>query len=378
MNSWRKIPFLGVLLATGVAASVAGSCAKRPAEPAPRAALAKHAPSRRSAPEPIVQAPEREGFDATRGRRGQKRNRGGDVPVFVDGEFRAALRFAEIPPSVQPISSKITKSTEARFFRLTDYARGLGIDPKTIRAVHLKANRNKIGSITGDELRADPDRFVFDFMRGDAGMAKTRWETTGLSNVFVVHEIRALAFYVKKSTPPIDSKRSCYLTNEGECAELMPYAGNELPKGTRVYVNGKLIATIKRRLVADKFGQEKTESGDPRLSLFALLEHADVKLEGTESADFLQGDYVVAHATGAAWHGAQERDALKFSVPRGSHGRLSVRLPATMRSVRDGAGDIAPRDATLSAIRIYSGPPAKAPVAAINNNNKPSQSGADG
>ena len=94
----------------------------------------------------------------------------------------------------------------ARRYRLYDYLKAIGVAPEQVKSVHFHANADRIGSLEGAELLKQKDRFKFQFVGGDTGAPLTRWDTDGLKNDFVVHEIRKMTIYVKEASPAIDKE----------------------------------------------------------------------------------------------------------------------------------------------------------------------------
>lgn len=274
---------------------------------------------------------------------GSRKQEGIDVPVFVDGKQRATLRYGELPRELEPFAPEPTTvdgsltttptRTAPRLYRLADYLAAVGVPLRDVRAVHLRGNGFRVASITGDELRADRERFVFDFMQRETGIAKTRWDTTGLANAFRVDEIRALFVFVDKGVPTLDPRRSCYLeTVKGEpspiCSEKIPYADEEPAKGTRVYVDGRLVGQVKRRRLGESVVVGKDESGQTRFGLTELLRSFGVDPHRAKGVELVAGDDVIARGTDLQKH---ERE-LSFVLGAHRHGRVQMNVPASWQA----------------------------------------------
>jgi hypothetical protein len=268
----------------------------------------------------------------------------GDTPVVVDGVVRAALRFGELPPSVPFVARP--GDSNARFFRVADYLRALGVEPSRMKAVHFIGNRDRVSSIERDELLREPSRFVFDFARTTHGNAAVMWDTTGLKNPKRIDFIRAVAVFVDKEPPPLDRDRGCYADGE-TCAPAMPEEAREGLKGTRVYQDGKLLATVKRRALGPELAFD-SDADDGRYSLRKYLESVGVDLRRVKSVEFVHDDDVVARELAPSPTG--RFDAVQFVTPRRSHGRLVATFPSAMLARADAPS---PRLARVDAIVLY-------------------------
>src|SRR5690606_30774388 len=69
-------------------------------------------------------------------KRGGKRKRFADAPVFVDGSFRAMLKYNELPPTLPTRFKTFDDGKVVRRFAWTDYFAALGVDLSAIDAVH--------------------------------------------------------------------------------------------------------------------------------------------------------------------------------------------------------------------------------------------------
>ena len=87
---------------------------------------------------------------------------------------------ASFPPGVEPIAKPDDPNHRTRFYRVSDYLKAIGVNVDRVKAVHFADKAARIASIEGSELRADKDRFVFDFLQTQTGMPMQAWKTTGL------------------------------------------------------------------------------------------------------------------------------------------------------------------------------------------------------
>ncbi len=276
-----------------------------------------------------------------------------DAPVFVDGAQVAVLRYGDLPAIPHTMLEGGTPS-----FRLYDYLKGIGVAPESVRSVHLHGNNDRIGSIEGKELVAQKDRFRFTFSSQTTGTPVQKWDTTGLANEFVVHEIRTMSVFVTKAPVAIHPKSRCHLDETGACTKNIPYDATGAAKGTRVLVDGRMVGFVKRRRIGDDLALGTNESGDATFSV-AKLARTFGAPESVKAVELLAGDDVVAHATPEQW--ARFGKTLAFTLPRHQHGKVRVRIPAELQV----KGATAPAEALVSAIVVYKAttPPPRALVA---------------
>jgi hypothetical protein len=281
---------------------------------------------------------------------GSRRVKNLDVPVLVDGVQVAVLRSGELPTQLVAHDDKKNEVFEARYYRFTEYFAEIGVDVSKIKAVHFQANTDRVASIEGDELRAQPTRFVFDFLGKTSGSVKAAWDTTGMKNQFHSTEMYAVSVFVNKPAPAVNVVKSCYMTS-GHCSNALAYVDNKVPTGTRVYQDGKLVGTAKRKNLED--GWIMGRDGDvTRYSVAKLAQAFGADTTNAKSIDLLQGDDVVARFTAAEWQSAAP--ALSFKLPQHNHGKIRIFVPANVQAPSDAPAN---REATISAIVIHKSSP---------------------
>lgn len=288
---------------------------------------------------------------------GTRKMKGIDVPVFVDGSEVAVLRYGELPA----IDNVGTSHSEA--FRVSDYVRGVGVAPESIKSIYFYDGTNRVGSIEGSELATGKDRFKFHFASGDAGNAETLWDTVGLKNQFIVHEIRKVVIFVAKAPPSIDKKKQCVLAQDGNCSEDVPYAPSpELAKGTRIYVDGKMVGYVKRRMLSNSTIVGTSSSGDDKYSLAKFMTSLGVDNAKVQSVDLVAGDDVIARADASEW--AKDNAGLTFTLQKHEHGKGHMHVPAAMQA----KGASADKDAMATAVLVrVAAPASKRDVVAISD-----------
>jgi hypothetical protein len=339
---------VGALAAT---VALSGACSRKPTEPA-LSALA-----------PVAVAAPAEATDAVPAQslHGLRKAKNLDVPVFVDGKEVSVLRFGELPSGVEPIEKPNDPNHRARFYRVSDYLKGIGVNVDRVKAIHFADKGARIASIEGSELRADKDRFVFDFLQTHTGMPMQAWKTTGLKNMVRNDDIYGVNVFVEKTPMEIDRYQHCYV-EDGECMPVARFTSSDLMKGTRVYNDGKLVGYVKRRLLADSALAAKTAGGDTTFSFDKYLASLGIKTANAKEIRLLAGDDVVASATAKEW--AADGEKLSFYLVQHAHGKVRANVPADLQKGQEGTTD---RDVQITAIQVFNHKePRSVPVVAID------------
>jgi hypothetical protein len=273
------------------------------------------------------------------GLHGTRKLKGIDVPVYVDGSEIAVLRYGETP------TLENVGTPDAPAFRLYDYLKASGVAVDTMKSVYFYDTTNRIGSIEGSELRADKNRFAFHFSSGEAGNAETLWDTVGLKNNFIIHEIRKMVVFVSKNAPAIDKTHSCIFADD-HCSEDVPYSTPELAKGTRIYLDGHMVGYVKRRMLADSTLMGTGTDGE-HYSLAKFMTSLGVDSSKVQSVELVAGDDVIARADASEWN--KDSSNLYFTLQKHEHGKGHRHVPAGMQ-INGAKGD---RDAMATAVLVH-------------------------
>lgn len=327
-----------------VALVLAGAlaCSKKAPEPPPTQA---------AAPVKTAEAPAVGGdgkLDPNDPKHGTRKLIGLDTPVYVDGVQVAVLRAGELPPL-----SPIELEGGGKRYKIADYLKGIGVSIDAIKSVHFHGNADRIASIEGTELRKEKDRFVFSFISGDTGTPLQKWDTDNLKNEFVIHEIRRVTIYVKKPSPQIHKTKQCHVGADGDCSDAIPYSDGQVAKGTRVYLDGKMVGFVKRRHVTEAMmvGAAAADPSETKYSVAKLLSGMGVDPTSVKSVELMAGDDVIARATGEQF--ASLAPQTNFTLPKHNHGKVRVHVPAELQAKGQAAPGGTDRDALVSAVLLY-------------------------
>lgn len=349
MANLLRNPLLTAFVATALVSSV--GCSKKTPESGKSltvAAVATSTPAQRAA---AAAKSEGQGtgtsgdakLDPNDPKHGSRKLMGLDVAVFVDGVQASVLRAGDLPS----IPSETLEGGSVRY-KLADYLKAIGVAPESLKSVHLHGNNDRIASIEGSELLKDPNRFKFQFLSGHTGAPVSRWSTSGLKNEFIVHELRKLTVYVKKASPVIDAKNNCHVGPDGACSDAIPYASGDAVKGTRIYVDGKMVGFVKRRQLAEALVMGDTATGERKYNVAKLIAQMGVDPAGIKAVDLVAGDDVIAHADGEKF--ASIASDFYFTLPKHNHGKVRVHVPASLQ-VNDGQAKDA--DALISSVQVF-------------------------
>jgi hypothetical protein len=184
-----------------------------------------------------------------------------DTGVYVDGKPIGMLSWAELPISL-PVAWTQTKASapkradhpedtgwrwkKQRRYRFTDYFVALGLDLKRIKEVHVYGPRFSDSIVvSGKELRSKKGKeFYFRFGGITKGKALPKVPDK-FGNDRSPDKIASVMIYIDKKPP--QWFRNVGFMLDGEVQYGVPYYGEPLRGGVRVYLDDKLAAYIKRQ-----------------------------------------------------------------------------------------------------------------------------------
>lgn len=184
-----------------------------------------------------------------------------DTGIYLDGKPIGMLVWAELPLALEPVFVDVKKSANKRAdhpeelgwrmgkerqYRFTDYLRAIGIDPAKVREIHVYGPRPTQTIIaTGKDLTS-PAAEGFRFRFGGEASGKAIPVTPpDFGNRVTADKISAVAIYIEKQPPRLDRDAGMFLGDVKQ--DGIPYFGEPLRGGVRVYLDGRLAAYIKRQ-----------------------------------------------------------------------------------------------------------------------------------
>jgi len=183
-----------------------------------------------------------------------------DVGVYVDGKPIGFLTFGELPIALKPTWVKDKVSAEKRpgtddpgwrwaqqrFYRFDQYLTALGVDIKRIKELHVYGPKFSETNISTSKDLLGPKGKEFKFRFGaNTGGKPIAFVPPGFGNKKSADKIAGVMVYIKKKPPVIVPNQGLVL--DGVLQTGVPYYGDPIRGGIRVYLDDKLVGIIKRQ-----------------------------------------------------------------------------------------------------------------------------------
>jgi hypothetical protein len=219
-----------------------------------------------------------------------------DTGVYLDGKPLTFMTFGELPITLKPTWVKEKASAnkppgcpecpawkwmQQRFYKFSDYLVALGLDPHKIKELHVYGPKFTQSIIVKRKDFSDrrADGFMFRF-GADIGGKAIPQVPEGFANGKTPDKISAVMIYVDK-TPPTMGEEGFVL--DGMPITGVPYYGEPLRGGVRVYLDDRLAAIIKRQEL-DAKKATTTSDGELHWSFADWL-----KSKGVDSSKLVEG-----------------------------------------------------------------------------------------
>lgn len=219
-----------------------------------------------------------------------------DPGVYADGVLVGMLKFGEIPVPLEPHwfeeeaslvfkagdKGPRTKTVKQRRYRFTDYFEAVGIDVAKIKEFHIYGGnkRRAAALIPGDTLRSRKDEFTFRF-GGDVWGKPIPSCPPKAIKTRCPDQLTTVTVYLERE-PPV-RKDGEFILN-GEPIYHIPYYGEPIRGGVRVYLDGRLATTIKRRKLTDESIAIQTPDGETQWKFFDFLKSQGVEIDEVKEA----------------------------------------------------------------------------------------------
>jgi hypothetical protein len=236
------------------------------------------------------------------------------------------LRRLELPDALKGHVVMRPGGEQATRYYFAEYAKALGIDPTKVRGLHLYGG-SRVSVVDQAEFQRIGDRLAFSFSMDDRGKPRARWPAEKLNVNTAIDMLSAVAFYVDKEPPHLNAEEGTLIMPDGTPVEgKVPYAPAEQGNGTRVYMDGALVGTVKRKKLTDDLLANKPsdkESDEPAtFSLVAFASKLGIDTKRAKAVDILAGDDCIARLDA---NGAKK---LTFQVPSRNRGQANLEVPA--------------------------------------------------
>ncbi len=252
-----------------------------------------------------------------------------DTALYVDGKPVGVMAFGELPAEIEPVwvdqevsipfkagsTGPRFKVVKQRHYRFTDYLRAAGVDVAKVRELHVYGPRfSNTTVVTGAQLRSKQGRdFLFRFGGDICGKAiPTLPDHFGNGNK--PDKISSVMVYIHKKPPKLVRNKGLVL--DGEVISDVPYYGEPLRGGVRVYLDDRLATVIKRRQLADWTAQDV--DGEPHWQLAKFLRFDKVDTSHVVEAWVIRKDRRVRKLTPDELAGAT------FTASSKSKGQVSL------------------------------------------------------
>jgi hypothetical protein len=185
-----------------------------------------------------------------------------DTGVYVDGKPIGFLQWGELPiglPVVwkeDKVSARKRPGTNdpgwriarQRMYRFTDYLTLMGVDLKQIKELHVVGPKlTSTLIVSGKDLLGPQGKdFMFRFGSNTGGKPIPVVNGT-IGNGNVPDKASGLLVYIKKAPPTLVRDVGMVMPGEKEANPGVPYFGDPIRGGVRVYVDNKLAGIIKRQ-----------------------------------------------------------------------------------------------------------------------------------
>jgi len=252
-----------------------------------------------------------------------------DPAVYIDGVPSGVLRFGELPITLKPVwieehaavafkagdKGPRYRVVKQRRYRFSDYFRELGVDLAKVKELHLYGGNQKAAAvvISGENLQKIDD-FYFRF--GGAIWGKPLPACPmHVGDGKCPDQIGSLALYVDKLPPKRDGG---YFYFGDKRVEGIPYHGEPIRGGIRVYLDGKLATVIKRnKLEASELPSTGPE-GQEEYKLFDFLSAQGVDTNKIQEA------WLIEYERRTKKYSRTDLLGLKFQASKGESGEVLI------------------------------------------------------
>ncbi len=234
-----------------------------------------------------------------------------DSGVYVDGRPVGFLTWGELPIALTPVwvNDKVSAEkrpgtndpgwrwSKQRFYRFDQYLRAIGVDLRRVKELHVYGPKlSEVHVSSGKELRGPlARRFMFRF-GGNTGGKPIPSVPGGFGSPFVGDKISGVMVYIDKTPPTIVRNEGPML--DGVLQTGVPYFGEPLRGGVRVYKDDKLVAIIKRQELPASTAT-KRDDGQLTWRLSDVLRAQGVTLDGVAQMWVVRNDRRTAAVAGS-------------------------------------------------------------------------------
>jgi hypothetical protein len=206
-----------------------------------------------------------------------------DTGVYVDGKPLGFLAYGQLPIGCKLswMRGKVSAEKRAgtndpgwkwarqRYYKFTDYLKAIGVDLHKVKEMHIYGPKiTETLILSGRDLLSPAANEVY-FTFGSITRGKPLPHSPeGLGTGRLGDKISGVMVYIDKKPPKLVDNEGMFL--DGEEQTGVPYYGEPVRGGVRIYLDDKLAAIIKRQDLDPKQAT-KGPDGEPRWSLAGFL-----------------------------------------------------------------------------------------------------------
>jgi hypothetical protein len=217
-------------------------------------------------------------------------NRWKDIGVYVDGRPVGVVSFGELPIGLKPTwiveehsiefeagyQGPRTRKSYARRYRFVDYLKAVGVDVRKVKEIQVLGPKETAVIIaSGKDLRSpNGQNFMFRFGSAVGGKA-IPVVPDGFGNGVMPDKMSCVMVYIDKKPPTLVPDEG--LAVDGKVVDGVPYYGEPMRGGVRVYVDDRLSVALKPQAL-DESPAETGADGTKHWKLASVLKQNGIDL----------------------------------------------------------------------------------------------------
>lgn len=234
-----------------------------------------------------------------------------DAGLYVDGVPLGFLNFGELPIALKPrwLQEKVSADkrpnsndpgwrwARKRYYLFTDYLKAVGVDVRKVKELHVYSSKTtQTLIVTGKDLMSPKaDQFWFWFGANTSGKPIPHCPEK-FGNNRVGDKANGVMVYVNKKPPELVNQVGLFL--DGVEQTGVPYYGEPVRGGVRVYLDDKLATIIKRQDLDPK-QTSKASNGEAQWKLVDFLAAHGVDTKKVAEMWVVRGDKREEHFNAA-------------------------------------------------------------------------------
>jgi hypothetical protein len=222
----------------------------------------------------------------------------GELPTTLKPVLIEAVESLDFGPGQG--GKRGRKGKEVRF-RVVDYLTAVGVDLKVVKEVHLHGGGDFAVILSPKELRRIGDRLYFGYGNVTSGKPLL-YTPADLKAATTFDQLRGVAVYIKKKPPKQEADGGLVL--DGKPIQGIPYFGEPLRGGVRVYKDDRFAFLIKRKNLAGGPRVVEEHEGQQRFRMLPYFETQGVVISDVADAELIYDDVRMKRLEGDALKGA--------------------------------------------------------------------------